>query len=78
MSRWIQGVSSANSFRNIGGKDGASPTASGIDHVGDVGFQVLLYSSSSGRRHIFFPRFFVRLGKALVHLIVAGEDAAFT
>src|SRR5208282_675160 len=28
-------------FQEHGGEDGASPAASGIDHIGDVGFEIL-------------------------------------
>src|SRR6195256_2381625 len=55
MSRWIQGVSSANSFRNMAAKMAPPQRLPALTMSAMFDLRVSLYSSSSGRRHIFSP-----------------------
>src|ERR1700674_3485916 len=58
-----------------GGEDSAAPTAAGIDHVGDVGFEVFLVFVVERKAPHFLACLFVGVREALIHLVVAGEDS---
>src|ERR1700677_2510159 len=55
ISRWIQGVSSANSLRNMAAKIAPPQRLPELTISAMFDLRFSLYSSSSGRRHIFSP-----------------------
>src|SRR5215469_15375778 len=78
MSRWIQGVSSANSLRNMAAvmEPPQRPPEFTISAIVDL--MLSLYSSSSGRRHIFSPAWSSAVLKRSYILSSLAKTPAFT